>query len=269
MRRSRVNRRRQPKRKPISLPRLPSIPVNFRCVIVVGATAVILALSVPVIGEVLEWPVRKLEIEGDFQRVTRQGVVAAVRPGLDRSLLSLDFNDIRQRVTAMTWIDTVQLQRVWPDTLKITFREHRARARWGDGGLLNTRGELFVENAVGAYDELPQLEGPPGSHLRVIDSYLAVQEHLDQTTLSLETVRMDARGAFTIELFGGLDVRIGREDVAERIGRFFDVALPALELERQLDRAQYVDMRYPNGFVVGWRDADPERTQLARLSPDG
>jgi cell division protein FtsQ len=269
MKRVRANRRKQPKREWVRVPRLPRIPVNWRRVFAVTATAGMLALSVPVATEVIDWPVRQLEIEGQFQRVTRQDIVAAVRPTLNRSLFRLDFGDIRERVAAITWVDTVRLQRVWPDTLRITYSEHRATARWGDSGLLNTRGELFVEDASGEYEELPRLDGPPGSHRRVIDRYLDVREHLARTTLRLEAIHMDARGAFTIELFGGPTVRIGRDDVDERVERFFDVAAPYLLQVQELNQADYIDMRYPSGFAVGWREPVSSRTELVRLESGG
>jgi len=266
MKRARQNRRRQPKRewRPLQrLPRLPRLAVNWRRVFAVTAIAGLLALSVPVATEVLEWPVRTLEIEGNFQRVTKQEIIAAVKPALDRSLFRLDANDIRARVAALTWVDSVRLRRVWPDTLKISYQEHRATARWGEQGLLNTRGELFVEDATGEYRELPQLDGPAGSHRRVIDRYLLVRDRLAKTSLMLEAIRMDERGSFTIELKNGLSIRIGRDDIEQRIERFFDVAIP--KLGRDLNRVDYVDMRYPSGFAVGWNESDPAPTQLARL----
>jgi cell division protein FtsQ len=41
--------------------------------------------------------------------------------------------------------------------------------------------------------------------------------------------------------------------VDERLERFFDVVAPALAGD--MARVQYVDLRYTNGFAVGWRPA--------------
>ena len=64
----------------------------------------------------------------------------------------------------------------------------------------------------------------------------------------VDSIRMDERGAFTIQFIGGLSVRIGREAVDERLDRFFGIAFPLLEHE--IDEVGYVDMRYANGFAM-------------------
>ena len=64
---------------------------------------------------------------------------------------------------------------------------------------------------------------------------------------------MDERGAWSLVLGGGQEIRLGRRDVDERLERFFDVVAPALAAE--MPRVQYVDLRYTNGFAVGWRPA--------------
>jgi len=46
-------------------------------------------------------------------------------------------------------------------------------------------------------------------------------------------------------------VRIGRKQVDERCARFLAVALRMIS-QRAADIA-YVDMRYSNGFAIGWR----------------
>jgi len=63
---------------------------------------------------------------------------------------------------------------------------------------------------------------------------------------------MDERGAWTVALAGGQQVRLGKRDIAARLDRFFLAVLPALRSE--LDRIRYVDMRYTNGFAVSWLD---------------
>ena len=68
--------------------------------------------------------------------------------------------------------------------------------------------------------------------------------------MALEALIMDERGAWRIELESGQVIRLGRRDVDERLDRFFQVAAPVLVDE--FDRVRHVDLRYTNGFSVGW-----------------
>jgi cell division protein FtsQ len=72
---------------------------------------------------------------------------------------------------------------------------------------------------------------------------------------------VDARGAATVELDNGIEVRLGREDATERLARFSALALPALAAK--LATVAYVDMRYTNGFAVGWKTAGGRAKQGA------
>ncbi len=55
-----------------------------------------------------------------------------------------------------------------------------------------------------------------------------------------------------MDLKGGQRVRFGRRELDARMQRFFSVAVP--ELGAEFERVQYIDLRYPNGFAVGWRE---------------
>ncbi len=266
MKRTRMNRRKPPKRELPKLPPLPRPRVNWGAVSVLISAGCVLFLGFALGREMVELPVRRLEIEGSLQRVSELEIEAAIRP-IDKNLVGLDLDALRERVEAITWVDRARLQRVWPDTLRVVYKEHRAAARWGENGLLNTRGELFAEDVRHEYRELPRLAGPEGSHERVARRYLKVADAVAGTHLRLETVRMDARGAFSIGFAGGLEVRIGRTDVDERIDRFFGVAFA--ELLGEIERARYVDMRYPNGFAVGWYEETEPESRVARLNADG
>lgn len=262
MTRPRPNRRKAPKRE---LPKLPGLRINWRVLVTLACSASILAAAFLSGRQLLEFPLRHIEHEGRFQRVSQLEVEAAVRPLRGQDLLTLDFTELRDRIREIDWVDRVRLQRVWPDTIRISITEHVAAAKWGESALLNTRGELFAEDSEREYPQLPRLAGPPGSLDRVADRYLQIRERLAGTGLNLTAVRMDARGSFTAEFGGALSVRIGREDVDGRIDRFFRIALP--ELADELAGVDYVDMRYSNGFAVGWYE--PESSRLARVANSG
>lgn len=252
-------RGRTNRRKPESpLKRLPPLKmdlrwhVNWRAVLWPPLVVAALLATFDGARAVLDRPVRRLVVEGTFQRVTPLQIEASVESSIDGGFLSLDLDRVSAQVRRLDWVDRVQIGRAWPDTLVVDVVEHQAAARWGDKGLLNVRGELFTNNAQFALPELPNLAGPPGSEREVARRYLALRGPLAEAGLKLDSLTMDERGAWSIQLKGGQEIRLGRRDVDERIYRFFDVVAPALAGE--LPRAKYVDLRYTNGFAVGWND---------------
>jgi cell division protein FtsQ len=96
------------------------------------------------------------------------------------------------------------------------------------------------------------LSGPLGTEGAVAQRYLAIQGRLAEGGVRLAALRLDARGAWEIDLENGVSVRLGRRDVDERFERFAEAAL-RLVAQRGAEIA-YVDMRYSNGFATGWRN---------------
>jgi cell division protein FtsQ len=130
-------------------------------------------------------------------------------------------------------------------------------AIWDDQGLLNVRGELFVTQARHIPVELPRLSGPENRQAEVAQRYLAVRERLIPLGLDLRRVQLDARGAWQMTLANGVEVRLGRRAVDERTNIFLDV-VAGIITGRAAD-INYVDMRYSNGFAIGWNDGVNER----------
>lgn len=250
---SRANRRKAVRARR-ALPKIPKIRIDWRRVLV--PPLVLSALGAASLGAqaLLDRPVRTLEFEGTFQRVTPLAIEAAVAPELAAGFLSLDLEAVRARVLALDWVDRVEVARSWPGRLVVRVTEHQAAARWRETGLLNVRGELFTDSAQHALPELPALAGPPGTEQEVAALYLAVRGRLAAAHLSLESLTLDERGAWEFVLAGGQQIRLGRREVDERLERFFAVVPYALADE--FARVEYVDLRYTNGFAVGWTEAE-------------
>ena len=77
-------------------------------------------------------------------------------------LLSVDLAAVRRAIHTLPWVDAVSVQRAWPRGLNVLVIEQVAAARWGETGLLNTRGELFATDERHIPPELAQLSGPRG-----------------------------------------------------------------------------------------------------------
>jgi cell division protein FtsQ len=95
---------------------------------------------------------------------------------------------------------------------------------------------------------------------------LAVRGRLADAHLSLAALRLDARGAVEIVLATGQVIKLGNRDLDARLKRLFTVAAPTLADD--LARVDYIDLRYTNGFAVGWQSAAPTEGTLARAEID-
>ena len=198
----------------------------------------------------LDRPVQRVLLEGNFQRVSPPEIEGALAQVTHGGLASINLERIRRRVEAIDWVDSVVVTRVWPDAIRVVVNEQVAAARWNDAGLLNARGELFIRNARYVPPELPLLEGPDGSEAQVAQLYIDAQGRLLESGLRLTGVRLDDRGAWELDLADGLQVRLGRQDVKNRLERFIRLASPMVA--KRVAEIKYVDMRYTNGFSVGW-----------------
>jgi cell division protein FtsQ len=179
----------------------------------------------------LDQPIDRVLVQGRFQRVSPMEVEQAVRDRLhDAGLVTADLATLQRAIETLPWVDSASVGRAWPRGLEVRVVEQVAAARWGANGLLNARGELFLSESRFIPPELPRLSGPKGSESTVAQRYLAIQGRLIE---------------------GGVRIRLGRRQVDERFERFVAAAL-RLVVQRSAE-INYVDMRYTNGFSVGWR----------------
>ena len=243
----RSNRRRAP--------RLPWLSALVLRRIGWGAAALaLLLLAFGALRALLDQPIERVIVTGRLQHVSPLDVEHLVRAHLDGAgLVSVDLDDVRRGLALMPWVDQASVQRSWPRGLKIEIAEQSAVARWDGTGLVNARGQLFLSAASFLPPELPELNGPPGSQSEVTSNYLMMQGRLTEVGLRLTTLTLDARGAWSFTLDDGVTVRLGRQQMNERFERFM-AAAAKLVRTRATDIA-YVDMRYGNGFAVGWKGA--------------
>jgi cell division protein FtsQ len=214
----------------------------------------------------LDRPLRVISIDGSFQRVSGAEVAEAVRPFARAGFMSANLDDIQRAIEALPWVDHARVARYFPNGLHVIIQEQTAAARWGDSGLLNTRGELFVREATHVPAELPRLSGPAGTLSQVAQRYLAVQGRMLEAGMRIAALRLDERGAWELDLDNGVTVRLGRREVDERIDRFIKTASQVIA--HHVTEINYVDMRYSNGFAIGWRNQGSAPSEAAMRAED-
>lgn len=213
------------------------------------------------------WPIRWLEVDGAFERVSAEQVRKAAAPLVDGSFFTVDPGAIRTTARELPWVNEVVVEKTWPDTVRLHVTEYVPVAHWTDGRLIATNGDTFRVPGAEDIQGLPWLEGPEGTVTEVIETWLAFSDLLLPTGQEIERIRLDRRGAWDLELAGGTAVAIGREDAMPRLRRMTESWAALRGLGDVLPRR--IDLRYANGFAIEWpepageEEPEQESRQLA------
>ena len=211
------------------------------------------------------------------QTTDADSILAAVGNELDAGLFSVSLIAIETALESLPWIAKADVSRRFPGTVVATIEEHQPLARWGDDRLVSDRGVVFIGNATNTGNAgkgdpdvdvmaLPQLSGPDASVVEVLSTYQILAPAFADLGERLAALEIDERGAWTARLQNGVEIRLGRHEVETRVARFVGPALTALAAE--WSRVAYVDLRYSNGFAVGWREDVTANPAAGQATPD-
>ncbi len=106
------------------------------------------------------------------------------------------------------------------------------------------------------------MSGPDNQAAAVARRYLTIRDQLIPLGLDVRKLQVDERGAWDLTLQNGVDIRLGRRDVEDRTQLFLEIVADIVSSKEA--EIKYVDMRYSNGFAIGWKNGtrspvvDPE-----------
>jgi len=224
-------------------------------------------------------PLKTVRVLGPVEHVTREHVMDALAGRPLGNFFSADLAAVRGWLETVSWVRQVNVRRQWPDTLEVSFEEHRALARWSaltsaknslavERTLVNTFGELFVHDEAPSAKAslllaaLPRFAGATGTERELTERYHSFKTVLMPLELELTQLALSPRYSWQLRLSDGLVIELGREPSAPSdrvVGRSVDRAVDRLTrfvaaypdtlatLNRKLG---YVDLRYSNGFAL-------------------
>jgi cell division protein FtsQ len=189
-------------------------------------------------------------VDAPLKQVTEIDIRDVVMPYMNDDFYSITLEQLQLELLALPWVDAAQIKRQWPNKIAITLREKTVIARWGDTQLLTQEGNRFTPGAMNMPLSLPELAGPDGMQVRVMELYLELTLLLGNIKPKITRLAVDERYNWTLVLDDDVKLILGNELMVERLRRF--VTLYS-ELKSQPQSIDYVDFRHANGFAVGWK----------------
>lgn len=210
-------------------------------------------------------PIKHVDIESEFIHLSDHQLQTIVAEYVTGTFLDVDIVGLKARLEKNPWVDRVSVSRQWPEKLVVRVTEQQPIARWGTDAFLNLRGDIIRVESTPLLQHLPKLSGDDRYAVDVMRQYLRAGKLLGQHDLELMAVELDATLAWTLTLSGGTTIVLGREQLLERLQAV--IAAKNTVLADHFDQVKNLDMRYHNGFAVGWKEEG--ESPIAMLSPGG
>lgn len=198
------------------------------------------------------FPINRIEVRGQHY-VQAQEIHSALKNVKDRGFFTMDMQLAETKLLEISWINHVQLRKVWPDTLQVSVVEHVPFAYWGEKGVVSTEGRVFYPLNIPTGNWV-HLQGPSHLAKELIDILETYQSALLEKNMPIQRMDLSESGALNLELSDGLAIRLGKVHREERLERLIQ-HIEVLKAHKS-EPLEYVDLRYQNGMTAKWVSND-------------
>ena len=218
-------------------------------------------VALPIVALVQGWfgterfPLRQLELEGRFERVSEEQVQDAVKPEAGAGFFAVRLDRIRGTLERLPVIARVDVRKRWPDVISVRIEERTAVATYGADRLVDADGVVFGPLRPELDGGLPQLAGPEAATPAMLEKLALGRAVLEQVGFAPVGLEMSARGGVRLALSSGASVDLGRDEHEQRLQRFI-TAWPRVQPPPGMELGR-ADLRYANGFAIEWRALPP------------
>jgi cell division protein FtsQ len=224
--------------------------VGLLALLIVSALLLAGRLGYLYLADADRFPITTIKVAASYEHVSHKELESVLSQHLSASFFSLPVGRLQNDLNAINWIDSAYVERVWPDTLKIKLVEKKPVALWGED-LMTGDGRLFNTGTVPDDLNVPKLKGPSGQQLDVLQVYEKLSKILSSYGLNAAGLNLRDNQAWVLVLGNGVKIYLGKKELEARLLRFCK-AYPAVFAEKA-DQLASVDLRYPRGMAVQWK----------------
>lgn len=197
-------------------------------------------------------PIRHIQVEGAFQYIDKEDIKKIINPLVQRGYFAVDLQAVQLSVMGLPWAEKVKVQRIWPDRLKLRIYEQKPVVRWQADSLLNVKGDIFTPKNIDRFQTLPVLYAPEEQRQQMLQVMSGLTLSLMDQGLQLTEFRVSDRQSWLLAMENGLTIQLGRFQPLQKFTQLMQALI--ITGSELVEKIAYIDMRYPNGYAVSWRE---------------
>ncbi|HFD11482.1 MAG TPA: FtsQ-type POTRA domain-containing protein [Crenotrichaceae bacterium] len=203
-------------------------------------------------------PIRQILLEGKFQYSDPHQLQHVLDQSAKSGLFALDLREIKTELLQFPWIKSVEIERIWPDRLRVYITEKNPYLRLGDDKIVSVDGTAFSPGSTQKFSDLPLFD----LHNRqftpeLFKAYREIEYLLAQNGYELRQFHINEQGIWSLDLANDIRITIGRHNPLTVFKRFV-VIWPNIGYER-INTLKSVDLRYENGFALEYTEHGNQR----------
>ena len=199
--------------------------------------------------EIFHFPIKNV-ISSELINVNEDDISKAVKYLYSKSFFDIDLNYLKNKLEKIEWVRKINVRRSYPNEIIIDIEEHTPILIWNNKMYINMYGEKFNVSKIDK--NIPILISDESRINEVFTYFKLFNEKLSSRKLDFKITKImeNEIRSLTISLSSGINIQLGSKDVNNKIPLFFEI-YKSLNT-RDLNKIRYIDMRYSNGFSVGW-----------------
>jgi len=198
------------------------------------------------------FPIKKITIETKIINANKSKIFNLSKNYLsNKSFFNFEIDILKEQLEKIEWIKNVNVRRVYPDEVKIYIQEYIPEAIFNNNSYLNSNGDKFFVDKIDKI--LPNLFAQDDRNYAVYGYYNLFNSNLVKNNINSKVLVVSENDirSLKIILSSGITIKLGSQNINEKINIFFKIydQLNSSDLEK----IGYIDMRYSNGFSIGWK----------------
>jgi len=213
----------------------------------IATTLVCIVLSVTLLlAQLINKDVNQLELVSSLEHVNEKEIIKQLEGVFPDGFAYLDVAEVSERLLALPMVANVQIEKIWPDTLKISIQEERPVAIWNDSSMVSQHGEILPLALTQL--QLPRLQGVKGGSRQVMQHFQLFNRWGKRHKLNLVALNSTASG-WQLLYENKLQIWLDNAQAMHGLQQ-----LESVMKQFQFERIKRIDMRYEQGFAVAWKD---------------
>ena len=169
----------------------------------------------------------------------------------NKSFFNIKLDYLKNSIEKVAWVKNAYIRRSYPNEVIIFIEEYTPVAVWNNDSYISENGYIFSANKI--EKKLPKISSYSNRNIIIFEYFSLISDGIRKNKLNdkILLIKENEIRSLTVLLESNIAIKFGSKNIEERIGIFFK-AYKTLNTS-DLKKIRYIDMRYSNGFSIGWK----------------